>query len=241
MPFVLRRQAKALDRTSLLRWQRSRRGRRILAIEQVELRAVLPDLFGRHLLQIGNWARGRRLLASSRMLHRAVLGNCEDATCQARIDLEQLPLATHSVDAVLLPHTLEFVASPHRLLREVDRVLTGRGQVVILGFNPWSLWGAREWLGLHHHAYPPGAVLRSIGRLYDWLSLLDFEVTRVRRFTTMLPALSRFPYVPGAGGYLLVAQKRVVPMTLVGQRSRAQVRPIIGASLPLSRTRTERE
>ncbi len=201
---------------------------------------MLPDLFGRHLLQIGNWARGRRLLASSRMLHRAVLGNCDDATSQARIDLAQLPLATHSVDAIVLPHTLEFVASPHGLLREVDRVLTSRGQVVILGCNPWSLWGLREWVGLRHHAYPPGAVLRSTGRLCDWLSLLDFEVTRVRRFTITLPALSRLPWVPGAGGYLLVARKRVVPMTLAGVRSRAQVRPIVGASLPLSRARAQR-
>ena len=42
---------------------------------------------------------------------------------------------------VVLPHVLEFEANPHQVLRESERVLIGEGHVVILGFNPWSLWG----------------------------------------------------------------------------------------------------
>ncbi len=42
----------------------------------------------------------------------------------------------------MLPHVLEFAAEPHRILREVERVLVPEGQVVIAGFNPLSLWGA---------------------------------------------------------------------------------------------------
>ena len=38
--------------------------------------------------------------------------------------------AGDSVDAVLLPHTLEFEADPHAVLREVDRVLTGEGKLI---------------------------------------------------------------------------------------------------------------
>lgn len=240
MPFpALRHRAAPLDISSLQRWQRSRRGRRVLALEQLQLRAVLPELFGRHMLQVGNWGRGQRLLASSRMLHHAVLGNCEDSTSQARIELERLPLMTHSVDAVLLPHTLEFVVSPHRLLREVDRVLTPRGEVVVLGFNPWSAWGFRELLGVPHHAYPTGGRLRGIGRLCDWLSLLDFETTHVRRFSILMPWLSRFRRTPLLAGYVVVARKRVVPMTFAGRPARAQVRPVIGASIPLSGARSQ--
>lgn len=213
----------------------------MLALEQLELRAILPDLFGRHILQIGNWSHGRRLLASSCMLHRAVLGSCDDPTSQARIELERLPLTTHSVDAVLLPHTLEFVRSPHQLLREVDRVLTSRGEVVVLGFNPWSAWGWRETLGVHHRGYPGRPRLHSVGRLCDWLSLLDFEVTRVRRFSIWMPALSRVRYAPCLAGYAVVARKRVVPMSFVGQMARrAKVRPLIGAAVPLSGARSER-
>jgi len=39
-----------------------------------------------------------------------------------------------------MPHTLEFTNDPHQVLREVDRVLIPEGHVVILAFNPWSLW-----------------------------------------------------------------------------------------------------
>ena len=53
-----------------------------------------------------------------------------------RADYDALPIATNSVEAVLLPHTLEHAARPHELLREVDRVLVGEGNVVICGFSP---------------------------------------------------------------------------------------------------------
>ena len=39
-------------------------------------------------------------------------------------------------DAALLPHTLEFAADPYAVLREVDRVLVGEGQLLVLGFRP---------------------------------------------------------------------------------------------------------
>ena len=44
----------------------------------------------------------------------------------------------------MLPHVLEFDANPHQILREVERVLVPEGSVVVTGFNPYSLWGARR-------------------------------------------------------------------------------------------------
>ncbi|HEX7381947.1 MAG TPA: methyltransferase domain-containing protein [Nevskiaceae bacterium] len=234
-----RRKASHFDYAALQRWQSSRHGRRILALEQLELRAVLPELFGRHMLQIGNWGRGRRLLASSQMLHCAVLGSCADPYSQAWIELERLPLMTHSVDAILLPHTMEFVGSPHRLLREVDRVLTARGQVIVVGFNPWSVWGLREAFGVHHHLYPSSGRLRGVGRLCDWLSLLDFETTHVRRFSVAVPWLSRLRFARMLAGYVIVARKRVIPMTFVARPARVKLRAVVGASIPLSGARAQ--
>jgi SAM-dependent methyltransferase len=221
-----------LSRYTLMLWQRSPRGRRLQALEERELRRVLPDLFGRHILQIGNWGSGQRLLASSDMLHRAVLGTVSGA--QTLAQPEQLPILDRSVDAVLLPHTLEFSRSPHNVLREVSRVLTDRGRVVILGFNPYSAWGLRERLGLRYRAFPPGARFYSVGRLYDWLSLLDCEVLLTRRYGVGFPWAQprdaggpfslRSILNPFMEGYLIVAKKRVVPMSLVGRLPRAQVR-----------------
>lgn len=232
-------------------WMRSARGRRQLALEERELRRVLPELFGRHLLQIGSWDRGQRLLAASEMLHRAVLGTVPGLGAQGLAQPEALPILTKSVDAVLLPHTLEFARSPHQVLREVDRILTDRGCVVVLGFNPWSWWGLRTRLGWRHRAFPRGAKLIPVHRLVDWLQLLGFEVTCVRRFG------SGFPWVaprtqgerltpaavlaPLHDSYLLVAKKRVIPMNLVGRALRAQVvRPLLGGAVSLPGVRSQR-
>ncbi len=234
---------KPLDRHALEQWQRSPRAQRLMAQETHEVGRVLPDLFGRHLLQIGSWGVSGELLATSEMLHRAVLGTVPGLGAQALIEAERLPLPAKTVDAVLLAHVLEFARSPQSVLREVTRVLTDRGRLLVLGFNPWSVWGLRQRLGLRYRAFPAGARFVRAGRLHDWLELLDFEVTEIRRFAVGGP----FPPVhsdgesftpaaliaPTAGAYLLMAKKRVIPMTLLGRPLRSIVRPLIGgAALP---------
>lgn len=241
------RGGRPFDRHSLELWLRSPRGRQHLALEERELRRVLPDLFGRHVLQIGSWARGDRLLESSEMLHRAVLGTVQDFGAQALAQPEQLPLPEKSVDAVLLPHVLEFSPAPHPVLREANRVLNDRGRLIILGFNPWSPWAWRQRLGLRYRAFPAGARFWSVGRLYDWLELLDFEVTEMRRFGKSFPrsapasdhshGLERW-FGALLEGYMLVAKKRVIPMTLIGRVQTARVKSLLGSvSAPGAHTR----
>src|ERR1019366_694210 len=57
---------------------------------------------------------------------------------------EALPFDAASLDLVVLPHALELARDPHRTLREVERVLVPEGRVLIIGFNPASLWGTRQ-------------------------------------------------------------------------------------------------
>lgn len=219
------------------RWAASVRGQKLTAIEHAEVARQVPDLFGRHFLQIGHWGGGNDWLDGSEMLHRAVLTTHATAIGQARVDPQLLPLAARSVDAILLPHTLESTSSPHTLLREVSRVLSERGRLLILGFNPWSLLGARRWLGLAPRALPGNSHFYSAGRVSDWLTLLDFEITSVRRFG------AGFPWLPPRGGdelfspaallqplsegYLIAAKKRVTPLNLIGRTQRAQIKPLI--------------
>lgn len=227
------------SRHELALWLRSTRGRQLLASEERELRSVLPDLFGRHILQIGNWGRNGRLLAGAEMLHRAVLGTVRDGHEQAVVEPDRLPVQSKTVDAALLPHTLEFSRHPHQVLREVNRILTDRGTLLILGFNPYSLWSLRRHFGMRYRAFPEGARFLSIGRLTDWLELLDFEITRVRRFGVGFPWLA--PHddamaVALSEAYLLEAKKRVIPLTFVGRPQRAKVAPILGGvALPEAR------
>lgn len=247
MPLTpLNRGGLPLNRHTLGLWLRSTRGRRLLELEQTEVQRVLPEVFGRHVLQIGSWGRDGQLIACAETLHKAVLGTVGSEPESALIDPEHLPVLSKSVDAVLLPHTLEFTRSPHTVLREVNRVLNDRGRLFVLGFSPWSSWGLRNRLGLRPRSFPAGARFHSVGRLCDWLSLLDFEVTQVRRFGIgfpwMGPRTMGGPWSPGsllapfAEGYLLVARKRVIPITLVGRTRRAQIKSLVGVAAPAAQS-----
>src|SRR5205085_12209740 len=140
----------------------------------------------------------------------------------------ELPFATQSIDLVVLPHVLEFAEEPHAVLREVDRVMMPEGRLVIVGFNPWSLWGLRSAL-FTRGEYPWNGRFLSLLRVKDWLALLGFDVSAGRlagyappfdseklrrRFGFMEPAGDRWWAVGGAV-YMLQAIKRVRGMRLI--------------------------
>ncbi|NGY03677.1 class I SAM-dependent methyltransferase [Solimonas terrae] len=230
------------DRGALEQWSASPRGQRLLALESAELRRLLPDIFGRHVLQIGSWLGDSRLLEGAETLHRAVLGTAIGGSASAVIDPEHLPLPARSVDALVLPHTIEFSGSPHTVLREAARVLNDRGRLFLLGFSPWSWLAWRQRLGLRARNFPPGARYYGAGRVGDWLQLLDFDIVDVRRFGSGFPWLAprsiTHPWTPGnllaplAESYLIVARRRVLPINLVGKTQRAQIKPLIGVATP---------
>ena len=58
----------------------------------------------------------------------------------------QLPFAMQSIDLVLLPHTLERNKDAKRVLSESWRVLAPNGHLILLGINPFSLWGSNAFL-----------------------------------------------------------------------------------------------
>ncbi len=234
--------ARLLDRAALEQWMDSPQGMRLRALEAQELRRLVPDIFGRHLLQIGSWTLDASFLQGAETLHRAVLGTVTDGSAAAIVDPLQLPLPAKSIDAVIMPHTLEFSESPHAVLREAARVLNDRGRLFLLGFSPWGMRAWRNRLGLRGRSFPPHAHFYSAGRVGDWLQLLDFEIADLRRFGTGFPWLasrsSLQPWSPQAlvaplaEAYLLVARKRVLPINLVGRTQRAQVRPLVGVAAP---------
>jgi SAM-dependent methyltransferase len=158
-------------------------------------------------------------------------------------DFTALPFPAQSLDLIVLPHTLEWVDDPHACLREVDRVLVPGGQVVISGFNTWSLWGLRQLVGRVGGGWylPQHGEFLAPRRVRDWLRLLSFEVT-LGRFGCYRPALcspqwlERWRFMDAAGDrwwpvfgavYVLAAVKRVPAMRLVGKvQLRAQRRAV---------------
>jgi SAM-dependent methyltransferase len=124
-------------------WLDSAQGAALRHTESALLGEALEDCFGWELLQVGAWGTGRELIAKGRTRSQAVLASAPGAGVDVLTRLTQLPIASDSVDCVVLPHTLEFEADPYAVLREVDRVLAGEGKLLVLGFAPFSPWGAR--------------------------------------------------------------------------------------------------
>ena len=101
----------------------------MLDLETRLLQDALADVVGFELLQIGEWGDPARLCAAARTQHRSCIAPDVAGPRAIRAHFDALPIATDSVEAVLLPHTLEHAPRPHELLREVDRVLVGEGNL----------------------------------------------------------------------------------------------------------------
>ncbi len=231
-------------------------GERLLSTEMQVLTEILPHLFGFHLVQVGGMGQGR-LLDSSRISHRCVLSrypevaktqyDCLQATADA------LPFATDSVDVVVLPHILEFEDYPHEVLREVQRVLTPEGHVVILGFNPLSSWGVWRWIWSRRESAPWCGRFLPILRIKDWLALLGLELIEQQTCFFTLPLQrqhctqsSRLLNYLGerwlnqmGAVYVLVARKRVMSLTPI--RPRWKHRPALVTSGVVGMNREEKQ
>jgi SAM-dependent methyltransferase len=244
-------------------WLKTPAGAYVLQWEQTYLDKVVADLFGFHALQLG--LPELDALRANRMPHRWLASEHPQAPTKGartgpsgseslqgervaapraaialHCDFDSLPFDSNSLDLVVLPHALELARDPHLALREVERVLVPEGRVVIVGFNPTSLWGLRQNFGRWRRRLAPNSsvdlYLPSAGeflryrRLRDWLRLLSFEVEAGRFGCYRMPVasmkwLTRFAWMERVGErwwpvfgavYFVVAVKRVRGMRLVG-------------------------
>jgi SAM-dependent methyltransferase len=240
--------------TAATNWFDAPLGGRVLREEAALAQVALDDVFGFELLQVGAWGPARHLLDSARTQHTTLLAPEPAPGVSLCAPLTALPFASDSIDAILLPHTLELVEDPYAVLREAERVLCAEGCLLICGFNPWSGWGMRRLFARYFRrpSFPPHTQrLLAERRLRDWVALLDFEVAGVYGYLGALPVAGR-PARSGddteeppyrrrpaltAGGYLLKARKRVSTLTLVRPRRRARQRVLVPAAEPTSKVR----
>jgi SAM-dependent methyltransferase len=217
-------------------WWQGKTGAYLLKQERAALGEVLPTVFGYYLVQSGCWGQPGALLDASPIRTRVIVGECAAAGTAVAGDPAYLPFNGDSVDAVLLPHTLERVAEPEQVLREAERVLHGEGRLLVLGFHPWGPWGLRRYLG-PRPAWS-GRFL-TMGRLKIWLGVLGFEIVEVRQILFRPPwrsrllllrsaFLDRLAWRPLAGAYLIVAKKRVFGVTPL-RATRARPQPAFGS------------
>jgi len=215
-----------------IEWLDTQAGKALLEQERRQSQLVLERVFGDQIVQIGQWGEPGALLAGARTQATLMLDHSPGAGVDAVGCAERLPILTDSVDAVLLPHSLERSADPHGVLREVHRVLRPDGRLIVLGFNPLSFWGVRHQVSLA--GYPHGTLRHiSTHRLRDWLTLLSMRIDTVRP-CYLRPGANRLMRALQASGwcanaYLLAATKETLPLTIV--RPRLSRRPTLVGSL----------
>lgn len=233
-------------------WFETELGRAVLAAEQQLLERCLTDCFGYYLLQLGidsdlsffHDCRIQRCFKAGPVAPQ--LAGAEPAAAFVRCNFEELPFDSDSLDVIVAHHVAEFSGDPHAMLRELYRVTVPEGRVILVGFNPWSLFGVRMALGRWKGASIWRNHWLSVSRMQDWLQLLGFAVERTDYGFHRLPlqraarwAEARAAWTrhwPGGGVYAITAVKRVakfIPMRPL------RVRPVsVLASLPVAKPST---
>ncbi len=233
--------------TDLEAWLDGPLGQRLMDLELRVVTEVLEDVFGTQLLQIGQWGPADGFLQAARTRRGALLDIRPDSA-DLCAEPEHLAVASHSVDAVLLPHTLERSADPHQVLREADRVLLADGRLIVAGFSPVGPLGLRRLFG--RRPFPPDCIqIVRQKRLLEWLSVLGYEAVSQRRFFYALPFFTakwtghndRMERLGSrycsrlACAYVLHARKRVFRIVPVGPILRRRRPAVVGLAEPSTR------
>ncbi|SNX28461.1 Methyltransferase domain-containing protein [Polynucleobacter meluiroseus] len=221
------------------KWLQSPPGRYVLNWEQTCVNQIVDDVFGFYAVQVGlpqiNTLAENRMPVQALLMHANDRENHANSTHWHRIEgnATELPFANETIDLLVLPHVLEFAADPHQVLREAERVLRPEGRLIISGFNPASLWGARQYLSrlIGNPYLPRDGQFIGLLRVKDWLQLLNFSLDRGHFGCYKLPlqgetSMGRMDFLESMGNrwwpifgavFLISAVKRQQGIRLVGR------------------------
>lgn len=217
-------------------WFASDKGQKLLALEQPFINEALSYYFGRFLLDVGPFLK---LAEPIKDINTIVSLGCEGANVDIISEEYAWPIQTESVEIVTLRHALDFSYSPHNLLREAARCIRPGGHLLIVGLNPYSLWGVyrRCHFGIWSKSHSV-----SMSRLFDWLRLLGFAIEQQWTGAYCLPTkgykegkltaletIGQKYHCWGNGFYVVSARKMMIqPTPLVAER-----KPILNSLAPV--------
>lgn len=203
-------------------------GNAVLASEQRVLTQLIGSYLGKQALLIGTATQSELLRATQLPCQTIVTPLTHAKTTHILVEgnLNELPLLTGTIDLVILPHTLEFVANPRQLLAEACRMVKPEGLIAVVGFNPYSFFGIKKILnGRKKIASMPWLKnLISLQQIKNWLKLADFVLEQQQFCFYQLP-INRMKVndtlekigrhcVPSIGGiYTVVARAKLLPLT----------------------------
>lgn len=202
-------------------------GARVLETEHAALSRIYSEFSGKHAVLMG--VPNQDVLLTGLILHPVMISpliNKHKHIQAIESDFYNLPIIPGSIDLVILPHTLDFIENPHKLLQEACKIVKPEGDIIILGFNPFSLWGLMKKLAKHKNI-PWNANFLPVNQIIEWLKLADFEIIRkellfFRPPLTKEKLFKKFQFLewvgqkcfkPLGGIYLLRAKAKVIPLT----------------------------
>lgn len=236
-------------------WYLAETGQYLFNELEERINPILSTTFGYYSLQIGCHGMAARLQESCRVKHQFTLDELGSGA-RVRANPSMLPVASDSVDLVILMHHLSNTGEPHAVLREAFRILIPEGKLVIIDFNPVSLWGLRHLCQSWLERVPFTGHLYTARRIDDWMRLLGFDQNRHIRLGYLppiqKPSITRHlgwlekgmrTVSPALGAInLMVYSKSIAPLTPVRHRWVARkilpgkiARPSVGRSMKYDR------
>lgn len=208
-------------------WQDLPMGARLRQTIEDALTESSRKFFGYHLLRVGHLS-SEIALKECPIKHKVNLNRKIQNQTSVVGKATNLPIGENSIDALLLIHELDFAKDPHQVLREAVRIIIPNGHLVLVGFNPWSLCGLFKYLPFNRRNPLHQARFFSLTRTKDWLHLLGFEITCVKRSIFSELFLNR-RLAPESSWvtwcekylswfcaiYIIEARKREIPLSLI--------------------------
>ncbi|HXN86809.1 MAG TPA: class I SAM-dependent methyltransferase [Candidatus Binataceae bacterium] len=156
------------------------------APEWPSLRALIPDLHGLHVLDLGcgfgwfcRWARehgAAQVLGidvSEKMLARAAATTHDDAITYTRADMEHLELSPSSFDLIYSSLAFHYLENLQRLFSQMHRALVPGGNLIFSVEHPIFTAPAHpKWItdAAGHNTWPIDSYLDEGPRSTDWIA-----------------------------------------------------------------------
>jgi hypothetical protein len=174
-----------MKRNFLFAWYQTPRGKLQKQLELDYLQRSITVSCKQIILQIGGLGWENEFIDCELYRNYTILdtkGLGYSGARKIRAKAHHLPLQSDSVDMIILPHLLEFDLSRFQTMREIERILKPEGVLVVLNFNPWSLWVRYQYIWDKKLADSWRGHFIGRGRILDWLKLLNFEVISLTQF-----------------------------------------------------------
>lgn len=192
-------------------------------LTKIELKRLLSGVFGYFALLYSDKAKA--LVGDNVVVRNSVIISNELHQGDINCSYQELPIASDSIDLVVLPEIIQSSEFPHQILREIERVLIPEGHVILILENPLS------WISLKKRAIATLLGKRISPNLFgklrinDWFRLLGLKASREipisplekRIASSRLPLwvkrVSHWISEYTSGYYIIVAKKKLSTLT----------------------------